>query len=68
MSLFAHIRRALAEYVQRKLAEAKTGEKAACNALLSKRNQWGKEQLDTEAMPVPDIMYQDFRYRRDYEP
>lgn len=46
----------------------KTGDQAACNALLAKRTQWVKEHLYSETMPVPYIMYQDFRYRRYYEP
>jgi hypothetical protein len=46
----------------------KTGEKSACDALLAKRTQWVKEHLYSEAMPVPYILYQDFRYRRYYEP
>ena len=40
----------------------------ACDALLAKRDKSVKEHLYTEATPVPYIMYQDFRYRRYYEP
>jgi hypothetical protein len=51
----------------RALREGK-GDRAACEALVAKRDKWYKDHLYTEAIPVPYARYYDNRFKRYFEP
>jgi hypothetical protein len=44
------------------------GDRAACAALVAKRDQWYREHLYTEAIPVPYARYYDNRFKSIFEP
>ncbi len=46
----------------------KRGDRATCEALLARREQWYKDHLYTEALPVPYIRWQDMRAKAYLEP
>jgi hypothetical protein len=51
----------------RALREGK-GDRAACEALVAKRDRWYKDHLYTEAIPVPYARYYDNRFKSYFEP